>query len=329
MTQDSRFTRRACLGGTLAAAGAGGALAQDPGATGQDAIRGQRQPARSLRQPRQPPPSGELVPFFDAHVHLNDEAMQLDLMARHGATRAVIFWGRASDNDTVAAAARRHPGRFLAFACISPERRDYRGAWDRQDPALLAVLDRLLASGQFRGIGEISAVHFPSPGFPEADYDLASPIMRGIVELARRYRVPVMLHVEITRLREMQALLAAYPDVPIIWAHGGYTPLFLARRLLEQHANLVYELSARSWPRHPRSPDYTLLRDGAAVWPDWLELIEAKPDRFIIGTDASHRSLDSDTMKYASVQAFLHQLSPAVRERVAEANLLELVAPSR
>ena len=32
-------------------------------------------------------------------------------------------------------------------------------------------------------------------------------------------------------------------------------------------------------------------------------------------------------MKYASVQAFLRQLSPAARERVGRANILSLVEP--
>jgi hypothetical protein len=88
----------------------------------------------------------------------------------------------------------------------------------------------------------------------------------------------------------------------VIWAHGGYTPLFIARRMLERHPNLHYELSARTWPRHPRAPDYTILRDGREVWPEWLALIEAKADRFIIGTDASHRSRESEVMKLESVQ---------------------------
>lgn len=269
------------------------------------------------------------VPFVDAHVHLNDEAMQLGLMERYGVTRAVVFWGRNSDNEAIASAAERHPERFIAFASVSPERRAFRRAWDEQDPTLLATLDRLLASGRFKGIGEISAAHFPSPGLPEADYDPSSPIMRGILDLARKYRVPVMVHIEITRMKELSALLDGYRDVPVIWAHGGYTPLFLARRILERHPNLYYELSARTWPRHPRAPDYTILRDGKAVWPEWLELIETQPQRFIVGTDASHRSLESETMKFASVQAFLRQLSPATRKRVAQGNLLALVEPAR
>lgn len=286
-------------------------------------------PRASAETTRPPVAAVEAVPFIDAHVHLNDEAMQIALMERFGVKRAVVFWGRNSDNETIAAAAQRNPDRFIPFASVSPERRAFRKSWDGQDPALLTTLDQLLSTGRFKGIGEISAAHFPSPGFPEADYDPAGPIMRGILDLARKHALPVMVHVEITRMRELSLLLEAYPDVPVIWAHGGYTPLFLARRMLERHPNLHYELSARTWPWHPRAPDYTILRDGKSVWPEWLELIETRPERFLIGTDASQRSLDSDAMKFASVQSFLLQLSPATREQVASRNLLRLIEPAR
>ena len=279
-----------------------------------------------------PPPDAEPgtpIPFIDAHAHLNDEAMQLDLMRRHGAERAVVFWGRSSDNESIAESARRHPDRFIAFASVSPERAAYRLLWDRDDPGLLQTLDALLASGRFRGIGEISAVHFPSPGLPEADYDPTGPTMTGILALARRYRMPVLLHVEWTRMRELSALLERFPDVAVIWAHGGYTPLFVARRMLERHPNLTYELSARTWAQHPRSPDYTILRDGRSVWTEWLALIEAKPERFVVGTDASQRTADGEAMKFASIQSFLRQLSPTARERVAQGNLLKLLGPLR
>ncbi len=278
---------------------------------------------RRLREAAAPP--AEPMPFIDAHVHLNDEAMQLRLMERFGVERAVVFWGRSSDNDTVLAAAERHPDRFSPFASLSPLRRTYRQGWEANDPALLAELDSLLATGRFAGIGEESAVHFPSPGVPETDFDPSGPTLRGILDLARRYGLPVMLHVELTRMRELSALLEAYRGVRMIWAHGGYTPLFLAARMLGQHPNLTYELSARTWPRHPRSPDYTILRDGAAVWPEWLRLIEENPTRFIMGTDASHRSLEQDAMKHASVQNVLRQLTPATRERVATANIKAMI----
>lgn len=278
-----------------------------------------------------PRTSGETepVPFVDAHVHLNDESMQLEMMRRFGAQRAVVFWGRNSDNDSIARAVERHPERFIAFASISPERTAYREAWDANDAALLSSLDGLLASGRFKGIGEISAAHFPSPGFSETDYDPMGPMMNGILSLARRYRLPVMVHIESTRMKELSSLLDRFHDVPVIWAHGGYTPLFIASRMLERHPNLYYELSARTWPRHPRSPDYTILRDGTRVWPEWLALIESKADRFIVGTDASHRSRESEIMKFESVRTFLLQLSPGARDRVGRTNLLNLIDANR
>lgn len=282
------------------------------------------------KQPAGAAPSATgVIAFIDGHVHLNDETMQLGLMERYGVSQAVIFWGRLSDNDTIADVARRWPDRFIPFASISPERRTFRKAWDAQDLELLTTLDGLLASGRFKGIGEISAAHYPSPGLPEADYDPSSPLMRGILDLARKHKVPVMVHIEITRMREFSVLLDAYPDVPVIWAHGGYTPLFLARRMIERHPNLMYELSARTWPRHPRAPDYTILKDGVEVWPDWLHLIEDYPTRFLVGTDASHRSLESENMKHASVQNFLRQLSPETRNKVARENLLAVVKRER
>jgi Tat protein secretion system quality control protein TatD with DNase activity len=264
------------------------------------------------------------IPFADAHVHLNDPAMQLELMQRHGATHAVVFWGGRSDNASVLAEARNDP-RFIPFASISPERTAYRPAWQANDPALLRELEAMLATGHYKGIGEINAVHFPSAGFPETDFSPTAPMMQGLFALARKFKLPLLLHIEITRMEELSTMLEQHRDVKVIWAHGGYTPLFLARRMLERHANLTYELSARTWPRHPRSPDYTILRDGSAVWPEWLALIENMPTRFVVGSDASHRSQAMDTMKYESVHNLLRQLSHGTRERVARDNLLRLL----
>lgn len=265
------------------------------------------------------------LPFVDAHVHLNDVALQLDLMAANGIPQAVVFWGRNGDNATVLAAARAHPGRFIPFASVSPERREYRDLWAREDVRAVALLDDLLRGGGFRGIGEISVVHFPSPGFPEADFRLDGPVMTGIMALARRYRLPVLIHCEVTRSNEMEALLAGNRDVAVVWAHGGYTPYFLARRLVERHPNLHYELSARTWRHHPRSPDYTIFMTDDALWPQWQQLIEDHPTRFIAGTDAGNRTRASDQARIDSVRALLAQLSEPARRAVASDNLLRLV----
>ena len=251
--------------------------------------------------------------------------MQLELMNKFGIEQAVVFWGGRSDNESVLKAAKAHPGRFIPFVSISPERRTYRPLWESGDSKALQILEGYLRTGEFRGIGEISVSHFPARGFPEADFNPTSDLMRGIMRLAAQHKVPVMIHCEITRLREFSALLKQFPEVPVIWAHGGYTPYFLARRMMEEHPNLYYELSARTWPGHPRSPDYTILQDGARVWREWLGLVEEMPGRFLVGTDASHHSRDSEEGKAQSVHRFLAQLSPGAREKVGRQNLLDIV----
>jgi predicted TIM-barrel fold metal-dependent hydrolase len=268
----------------------------------------------------QPPvASTNPIPFTDAHVHLNDSAALLRLMQETHVGRAIVFWGRASSNATILEAARGHPDRLIPFVSVSPERAAYRERWTRNDTALLGELDGELRTGGYAGIGEISVVHFPGEGFPEADFDPAGPMMRGIMTLAERHRVPVMIHCEITRLDALSRLLRDFPTVTVLWAHGGYTPYFLAARMLDAHPNLIYELSARTWAEHPRSPDYTILRNATDVWPRWLELIERYPQRFVIGTDAAQRGNDRE--KVDRVRLLLAQLTPPTRVLVATGNL--------
>ena len=123
----------------------------------------------------------------------------------------------------------------------------------------------------------------------------------------------------------VEELLRTYPKVTVIWAHGGYTPYYIAKRMIADHPNLIYELSARTWKNHPRSPDYTILQDSVEVWPRWLQLIEENPDRFVVGTDASLHDLGRERLKIESVRSFLLQLSEETREMVAHGNIETLL----
>lgn len=266
-----------------------------------------------------------IVPFIDAHAHLNDPALQIELMDAHGAAQALVYWGGRSDHDTLLAAVRRWPGRFVPFASISPERRAYRGAWARDAPAeLLGLLEPLLAAGVFRGIGELSPVHHASAGFPAADFDVQGAITTAVLALARRHRVPVVMHVELTRIDAFSELLARHDDVAVVWAHAGYAGAERAARLLQRHPRLTLELSARTWP-HPRLPGTLVFDEQGTLQPAWRTLIEREPLRVIVGTDAAGRSRESDAMKFASVQALLRQLDEPVRSLVARGNVQALL----
>ena len=263
-------------------------------------------------------------PLVDAHVHLNDVAMQLALMEEFGVDRAVVFWGRNSDDESILAAAAQHPHRFIPFASISPERTRFRPFWERDDSAIVERLEALLATGRFRGIGEISVVHDATPGFAATEFALSSRVMHGVFGLARRHRLPVIVHCESRAMEQLSRLLEAFPDVAVIWAHGGYTGEPEARRMLARHPNLYYELSARTWARHPRSAAYSIA-PGGELLPEWRALVEAMPARFLVGSDASHHSEASERMKLASVRGFLGQLSPAARREVGGGTLRRLL----
>lgn len=268
-------------------------------------------------------------PFVDAHVHLNDVAAALAILKQQQIPSAFAFIGARGTNESIAEAAGLSEGRLAAFASVSPERREYRARWVNNDLTLVSDLEQLLEAGGFRGIGEISVVHFASDGFPEADFEPAGIVMRGIMRVAERFGLPILIHCEITRLRELSELLRTFPTVRVIWAHGGYTPLVLAARMIGAHPNLTYELSARTWTAHPRSPDYTIFRNDTAVWPQWLTLIEQNPTRFIVGTDASYRSPQNELRKIARVRLLLSQLSESTRRLVGVENAQRLIATPR
>lgn len=274
---------------------------------------------------RQYPEIKTLIPFIDAHVHLNDINMQLGLMKTFQISQSVVFWGRSSTNETLLKAANKYPDKFIPFVSVSPERKKYRILWENNDPRLLYLLDEQLKTGLFKGIGELSVSHFPGFGFPESNFSPTSQLMKGIMRLAEKYNVPVNVHSEITRIEEFSKLLIEFKNVNVIWAHGGYTPYFLAQRMINNHPNLTYELSARTWLNHPRSSDYTIFKSDTKIWNQWLRLIEENPKRFLVGTDSSNHSSRRDARKIESVNLFLEQLSPETRARVARTNLLELL----
>ncbi len=278
----------------------------------------------------EPQPQGSLdqLSFVDAHLHLNDLEMAGKFMTARGITSAIVFWGRDSTNEDLAKAAKEQPERFFPFYSISPERKAYRGAWEKVDLGLLEQVDAALASGTFVGIGELSVTHFPSSNFPEASYGPLHPLALGLFELARKHGVPVNVHCEITDLEDFATVLDRFPDVTVIWAHGGYSPYVIAERMLKSHPNLIYELSARTWRHHPRSPEYTIYADDLNVWPRWLELIETHSKRFIVGTDAALHSLERSLDQAAGVQRLLEQLTPETRKSVAHGNIQRVLSGS-
>jgi len=166
------------------------------------------------------------------------------------------------------------------------------------DKNVLARARNALASGEYRGIGELHLIGGFAP-------DWKSPVISGLLKLAGEYDVPVILHTEISRAGYVGELCAAFPDVRIQWAHAGaILSADAVSDVMQACPNVWAELAARDTWRFVGNP---IVDQTGALLPAWRGLIEAFPDRIVVGSDPvwpvdkldSWEEPDSGWLKYA------------------------------
>lgn len=171
------------------------------------------------------------------------------------------------------------------------------------------------------------------------------PALMKVYRLASRYHLPVLLHSNLTSLREetpiyleeLEAALDANPKTRFILAHAGTSggveqrqaPLdtlpAIIRALLDRYDNLYIDLS---W-----SVREHYLLDDEKPRSEWLPLITDHPDRFTLGTDLVGH-FDSMKKIMEAYRPLLDALPEPVALRLARDNARALVpergvSPSR
>lgn len=217
-------------------------------------------------------------PLADVHVHYkwNQEDVTspqaaVDVLNRNDIALAVVI-GMPADNAL--RLEKLAPGRIVPL--WSPYRQP--GDWSTwaHDKTVPARARQALDSGLYRGIGELHLVG----GFaPPAD----SPVITALAQLAAGYDVPLMVHTEFSRPDYMAKLCRAHPDTRILWAHAGalLSPAQVAG-VLGDCPNVWADLAARDPWRFVNNP----IADGdGRLLPEWRMLLEAFPDRFMVGSD--------------------------------------------
>lgn len=144
------------------------------------------------------------------------------------------------------------------------------------DDTVLPRARRALASGQYKGIGEIHLVAGLGP-------NLKNDILHGLIRLGIRYDVPLLIHIETSSERYFIPLCRQYPAARFLIAHaGGLLNAQQVGRLLEACPNTWTEFSARDHMRYTQS---AIVDESGALLPSWVELVQRYPDRFMIGSD--------------------------------------------
>ena len=217
-------------------------------------------------------------PLADVHVHY--KWSQKEVTAAQQAIRIL------RDNDIALAVVIGTPAEYalelarLAPQTIVPIWSPYRepADWSRW-PFDREVLERArtaLAGGHYRGIGELHLIGGFTP-------DWRTPVISGLLDLAHEFRVPVLLHTELSGTGYTIGLCRANPDVRILWAHAG--AILSAEQVAEVMAacpNVSAELSARDPWRHLANP---IADEQGRLLPAWRKLVIEYADRFMIGSD--------------------------------------------
>lgn len=259
--------------------------------------------------------------YIDVHVHPVSGAMEEPLTAMGAAgIRAMVLMPTPQvhgarqpwDFESFVAAARRHPAKFAFLGgggTLNPMIHDTPP--EQVNAEVLRRFDararEILAAGA-AGFGEMAAHHLSlTAAHPYEAVSPDHPLFLRLADIAAEAGVLIDLHLDLVArdlprparltsdnpsvLREnlagFERLLAHNRKATIVWAHagtdqlGGFTAS-LAGDLLSRHANLY--ISIRVAPPHAPVLN-SVLRPGPMVDPDWLSVMNAFPDRFMLGGD--------------------------------------------
>jgi predicted TIM-barrel fold metal-dependent hydrolase len=214
-------------------------------------------------------------------------------MSEAGISRAVVSATPGGGAELLYRAA---PNRVVPFLRPYSDR-GKRSTWFQDTETLSYVRDQL-SQAPYRGIGE----------FHLSGDDAEEPVVRQLVALARERGMALHAHTDLLGIR---TLLFQAPDIPVIWAHGGFdVPEKILRQLLGAHEQLYVELSFRDG-----------ITDAGQLTPVWSALLTDFPSRFLVGTDTYIPARWVELPELTSeIRGWLEQLPQGVASRIAQGN---------
>ncbi len=110
-------------------------------------------------------------------------------------------------------------------------------------------------------------------------------------------KIPVMIHWEVYDWNRdwpaFHALYSRFPNVTFIWPHAGFASADQVRTVVSSHANVMVTLSKKEKAQGAVSSEEKaeklagpIVDNCGKLLPEWRELLEKYPDRFMFATDA-------------------------------------------
>jgi len=235
-----------------------------------------------LAQPQgdAPPEKQARMPIADAHLHykwnqaeVTSPAEAVQILRDNGVELAVVAGRPASKALELHALA---PDIVVPIYSVYRRGGDWYG-WQRR-PGLVAEVRKALASGSYRGIGELHLIGGFALRWKRND------VLKDLLALATEYDVPLLVHTEFSRADPTLSICRANPDTRLVLAHAGAAlPPDEVERVLSACPNVWMDLSARDPWRFVRFP---ITGAEGRLLPQWEALVSRWPRRFLIGSDA-------------------------------------------
>lgn len=246
---------------------------------------------------------------------------------------APLYWYSATDPILAEAVRAMTPARR---ARIHP----FLSGFNPNDKNATAHIETMLRlyPDVWAGIGEVFTRHDDLTAMIQGEAPRANnEAMQRVYKLAAKHDLPVLLHTNLTSVREREPLyleefteaLDAHPDTRFLWAHAGTSAelhraqgklTFLREtldELLGKYPNLWIDLS---WSV---LDPYILDEDGVPR-ASWVALIEKYPDRFVLGSDLVGH-FDKLGSKLQEFDPLLDALPADVARKVSQENLRALL----
>jgi hypothetical protein len=279
-----------------------------------------------------------LLRLIDAHNHwpVGITAQQVIAVLDQQGVRKVVLMQNGAGQQPPLPAADAFPDRIVPFAGFASQ---------SHTRAEIDAIDRQLATGLYRGIGEVLSLHYAfsetGASAPRVEIAADSPWVTDLLCLAAKYSVVLTIHLESTvdSVPALTRALRRQPTAIVIWAHqtplktfGGQAVSDARKADPEQIASLLADNPNLYADIAPGYESFFFDTSVDARLPDaWRALYERFSDRFVVGFDQPFAQGWQNPGGYARrvqwVRGWLAQLSPSTQARLASQNAERLFAP--
>jgi predicted TIM-barrel fold metal-dependent hydrolase len=198
--------------------------------------------------------------------------------------------------------------------------------WYSQDQTIIPKIRKQVASGNFKLIGE-TTLH---GGHEKRPVPPSSPLFKEILRIASKHKLPVLIHHFHTGSDDAGQLLEAFranSNLTIIWAHiCGFSKPDRIRELFRKFPKLYCDLA---WlPKKKRIAETGIVDMNSNFTPQWKNLIESYPNRFLVGVDLTtkYQYGGQYTNSITRIRKALGGLSPEAARKVATENFHRILS---